>query len=162
MSKTLYVDFRDVGFWAFDVVAATYIKFLVDAAETRMTSDADSWLADVIQQWRVNAAISDFGFHLNDEWTDSQITTIVEIFNKTNDTIAAIGDIPARTVDAEPIVDDLHIFLRNIDPIAHKPVVRFGKGLIDLLSDSLPEPPKGHWWYYNLADELGTIEMRDP
>lgn len=161
MSKTLFVEFRDAGFWAYDVVASAHIKFLVDMACEFPNGDPDSWLTDVIQKWRFNAAVSDFGFFLDSDWNDSQIATVVRLCEKANGTINAMGDIPAHVIDSEPILDDLHIFLRNIDPVPHKPVVRFGDGVIKLLTNSLPEPPEKHWWYYNLADELGTMEMGD-
>ena len=162
MSRLMCVEFRDVGFWAFDVVAATYIRFLVDTAEARATSESNTWLADVIHNWRVSAAVSDVGFHLDDSWTEPQVKTVVEIFRKTNEKIAPLGDIPARTVDSAPIVDELHIFLRNIDPIPHRPLLRFGKAVIDLLSGSLSAPPTGHWWCYDLAETVSIIKMDDP
>jgi hypothetical protein len=37
MSKTLFVNFRDGGFWAFDVVSAVFLKHLIDVANMTTT-----------------------------------------------------------------------------------------------------------------------------
>ena len=52
MSKTLYVDFRGQGFWAFDVVSGIFLKHLIDVAEPRITDRHEPWLAEAVGRWR--------------------------------------------------------------------------------------------------------------
>jgi hypothetical protein len=41
MSKSLFVEYRGQGFWAFDVVASVFLKHLVDVAEPRVAGSPE-------------------------------------------------------------------------------------------------------------------------
>ena len=159
MSQTLYVNFRDNGFWVFDVVSSVFLKHMIDAAADSVCAK-ESWLVNAVQNRRVNAVISDMGIFLDDDWSQRQVETVIDICRAAITTIRRNGNTPASKIESEPLIDDLHIFARGIDPIPSLPIARFGDAMIALLTNNLPEPPAGHWWFYSLADEVRTIEKR--
>ena len=69
MSKTLFVNFRDGGFWAFDVVSAVFLKHLIDAANIHLERHDEPCLADAVAHWRFNAVCGDCGLFLDDSWS---------------------------------------------------------------------------------------------
>ena len=79
MSKTLFVEFRGRGFWAFDVVSGVFLKHLVDAATSSLAYQNQPWLADAVGQWRFNAVISDCGLFLDDAWSAEQVQVFGEL-----------------------------------------------------------------------------------
>jgi hypothetical protein len=158
MSQTLYVDFRGDGFWAFDVVSSVFLKHMIDVASDSAVA-SEPWLAETIQNWRVNAVISDMGLFLEDDWSEKQIETVIDICGAAVTAIRSNGDMSAAEIQSEPLIDNMYIFVRGIDPIPASPVARFGEAMIALLRNKLPTPPAKHWWFYSLADEVRTIEM---
>lgn len=160
MSRSKYINFRDNGFWVYDVTSSVFLKYLIDAANERLASDADLWLREVIQQWRVSAAISDLSHYTDDQWSQSQIDTVIEICRIATASIRSRGDIPAAEVESWPILDDQRIFARGHDPIPCEPVGRLGDAFVALLQNTLPAPPERHWWFFTLGDKVDTIAMR--
>ena len=59
MSRSLYVKFRDDGYWVYDVPSSVFLKFLIDAANAHLKPEADQWLGNAIHYWRVSAVIPD-------------------------------------------------------------------------------------------------------
>ena len=160
MSRSLYVDFRDNGFWAYDVASSVFLKFLIDAANERTAVDTDHWLSEAIQNWRVSAVISDLGFYLDDNWSQLQIDTVIKLCRTATEVIRAGGNIPASEIESWPILDDQRVFTRGHDPVPSKAVARFGDAVISLLQITLPEPPDRHWWFFTLDENVDTIAMR--
>ena len=68
MSKTLYVDFRGQGFWAFDVVSGIFLKHLIDVAKPRIAERDEPWLTEAVGHWRFNAICRDCGLFLDEDW----------------------------------------------------------------------------------------------
>src|SRR4051812_6826398 len=66
MSKTLYVEFRGRGFWAFDAVSGIFLKHLIDVAESCIAGRHEPWLAEAIARWRFNAICGDCGLFLDE------------------------------------------------------------------------------------------------
>src|SRR5258708_1818047 len=77
MSKTLFVEYRDAGFWAYDVAVGIFLKHVIDAARKCAEGEDAAWLRDCIDQWRVNAITSDLGLHLDEGWSNDQVGTII-------------------------------------------------------------------------------------
>lgn len=159
MSRSLYINFRNNGFWAYDVPSAVFLKFLIDAANDRLVSDADQWLSDAVQQWRVSAVISDLSHYADDEWSQSQIDTVLELCRTATDALRSGGDIPAAEIESWPILDDQRIFVRGHDPVPCEPVARLGDAFNALLQNTLPTPPERHWWFFTLDENADTIAM---
>ena len=160
MSKSLYINFRDNGFWAYDVPSSVFLKFLIDAASDRLASGADPWLSDAIKHWRVSAAISEMCRYADDEWSQSQIDTVIGLCRTAINAIRSGGDIPASDIESWPILDDHRICARGHGIVPCEPVARLGDAFIELLNKTLPEPPDRHWWFFALDENPDTIAMR--
>jgi len=161
MSRSLYINFRDNGFWAYDVPSSVFLKYLIDAATDRLATGTDQWLIATVQHWRVSAAISDLSHYAEDEWSQSQIDTVIEMCRSATDAIRWRVGIPAAEIESWPILDDQRIFARGHDPVPCEPVARLGDAFIALLQNKLPIPPERHWWFFTLDDNVDTISMRD-
>src|SRR3954467_3749223 len=97
MSKSLFVEFRNDGFWAFDVVSSVLLKHLVEVAATEIAKNP--WLEQVVQRWRVDTIVPDFGFGLNSAWTDSQIEVIAGLIIETCRVLEARKFIPSQEIE---------------------------------------------------------------
>ena len=159
MSKTHYVEFRGNGFWVFDVASSVFLKFLIDAA-TETSGTVAPWLVGVVQEWRINAVVSDVGFYLDSTWSQSQLNTVVTLCRLSAERIRARGDISAKEVESWPILEDGHICTRGIDPIPCEPVARIGDAIVSLIENTLPQPPAHHEWCYTLDEDLRTIPVK--
>ena len=160
MSKTLYVDFRNNGFWAFDVVSSVFLKYLIDAANEHLAQGGDEWLTDAISHWRFNAECSDCGLYLDSDWTSAQTETVIALCRTAVQKIRDTGDISESVVASWLTQDKLDISTRGVDPVPCESVARFGNAIADLLNNTLPDPPDGHWWFFTHDDELKTIINR--
>ena len=160
MSKTVFVNFRGDGFWAYDVVSSIFANFLVDAA-TKLDI-RDEWIAETIHHWRVNAIVSDFGFYLDDNWTPDHILVVQKLCDAASSSIRTLGDFEAETVQSWTQIDGGSICTRDHDLIPCEPIARLGDSIAPLLDGTLPAAPDGHWWFYGLDSETGALKMGTP
>ncbi|QDU47066.1 hypothetical protein Mal52_55940 [Symmachiella dynata] len=160
MSKTLFVEYRNAGFWASDVAASVFLKFLIEVANEHILQNQDEWLNDDIAHWRFNAGVSDCGLHLNNEWKPSQTEVVIVLCRNAVKRIRENGDIPASEVATWRLFNDLEVCTRGFDPIPCEPVARLGDAVADLLNNTLPVAPHGHWWFYTLDNEVKTIAKK--
>lgn len=161
MSKASHVEFRGYGFWAYDVVYAVFLKYLIDAANEETSSNAEGWLQEAVSHWRINAAVSDLGVYLNDDWTQEQVDIVIDLCRKAVKAIRSRGDIPVYEIASVPICNDLYIDTRGHDPVPFEPVARFGDAMVGLLQERVPQPPSRHWWFFTLGDDVATIPWKD-
>lgn len=140
--------------------SSVYLKFLIDAAVQVSNNRPQVWLTDSIQHWRVNALMSDFGLHLNDDWTESEVKAVIEMCGSASQAVRIHGDVSYFDVSDWDILDGQSIYLRGHDPVPYEPVARIGDAIVALLTNTLTNPPIGHLWCFTLADEIGTIEMK--
>jgi len=159
VSKTMLVEFRGKGFWAYDVVGAILLKHLVDVAQQVAQLPQKSWLQDVITQWQINACVTDFGFYLNDNWSDAQIHLIQNLLSEAQAQLSQRDYFTGAEIQAWQLVDGLQICARGHDLIPTKPVIRLGQGISSLLQNQMEEPPSGTWWVYGLGENKETIQM---
>lgn len=150
MTKTLYVEFRGNGFWAFDVSAAVFLKHLIDVANEHLCSNDDQWLCDAIRHWQITVAAAELAWFADNTWTPEQVATVIQLSKLAIRTILEKGDIPAATVTAWRILESHSIFCRGFDPIPALAVVGLGDAFVDLLQGSLATPPTGHQWFFTL------------
>ena len=160
MSKTLYVHCEGRGFWAFDVASSVLLKFLIDAAQEPAMTEEGEWLQAVVEHWRVNAVIPDLGVYLDDNWTSSQVATVIKLLRSAAQSLRMQTSLPAGEIESWPFDDDQCLFTRGIDPVPCEPIACLAEAIIALLEDTLPAPPRGHAWFYTLDDEVQTIQMR--
>lgn len=161
MTRSHFINFRDLGFWAYDVPSSVFLKFLIDVAVFHLQSHQSQWLADVVQNWRVTAAIPDLSHFAEDDWSQSQIETIIELNRSAVNIIRTHGDISAQEIESWSILENLRIFTRGHNPVPCEPVARLGEAFIALLNNTLPKPPDGYWWYFTLDVNPDLIEKRE-
>jgi hypothetical protein len=161
MSKTLYVEFRGSGFWAYDVVSAVFLKHLIDAATPHLERAGDGWLSDAVTKWRVNAVISDFGLYLDDSWSVKQIKIFTALATEACETLSGRAAIPAEEIESWQMKDGLCCFSRGMPAVSTASAIRLGRAIIQLVNGTLPEAPPGMWWFFATEDSPTTIRKRE-
>ena len=160
MSKTLFVGFRGNGFWAFDVVSAVFLKYLIDTATPLLDDVHQSWLSYAVARWREDAVISDFGLFLDDSWSTEQIHAFTALAGDACDALAKRETIPASEIESWRMVDDLSCYTRGLPFVPTASAIRLGRAVIQLVNGTLPEPPVGTWWFFSTDDAPTTCLRR--
>jgi len=154
MSRSVFVGFKGDGFWAYDVVSSTYLGFLTSAANVLATDKQQYWLEEAVRAWHINMEISDYGLHLDEDWSESQLETVRELCRFAIKKIRGADTILWSDIEMWPILP----VRRGHDSIPSEPVAGFGEAIIALLEGKLAQPPTGHWWFYTLDDKVDLIE----
>jgi hypothetical protein len=159
MSQTLFVHYRDGGFWAFDVVSAVFLKYLIDAATSHLEHHDEPWLAEAIPQWRFNAVCGDLGLFLDDSWPVEQLATFTRLARKACDALSKRDKIPADELQSWQMIDGDHgrCFARGLPAVTTASAIRLGEAIIQLVNGTLPEPPPGTWWFFATEDCDSTM-----
>ena len=159
MSKTQYVEYRDRGFWAYDVALAVFLKHVIDIAELRAAAPGTEWLAKSISWWRVVAVVSDYGLEIDQNWSAAELDVFVNLADRACSSLAERDAIGAEEIVSWPILDDLRIFPRGAPEVFTAPVVELGRAIIALIDGSLPAAPSGTAWLYGAPAGRTTIGM---
>jgi hypothetical protein len=160
MTKSQCIEFEGRLFWAYDVVAGVFLKYLIDEAE-RSEDANEPWLSAAISQWRVQASIAEYGFTLEEQWSSAQKQTFLKLAEGACNKLTSRESIPAQEVASWPLVDELRIFPRGSEEMLTAPVVELGHAVIALVSGKLPHPPEGEAWYFGPWIGSKTIQMRN-
>jgi hypothetical protein len=99
MTATKGIHFEGRFFWAYDVATGVFLKHLIDEAEASGQSDAP-WLSKAVASWRVQAAITELGFTLEEAWSSAQRQTFIELAEGACKKLAARESIPAEEISA--------------------------------------------------------------
>jgi hypothetical protein len=160
MTATKGIEFGNRFFWAYDVAAGVFLKHLIDEAEASGQTDVP-WLSQALSDWRVQAAITECGLTLREDWSSEQRQTFIELAEGACKKLATRESIPAEEIVSWPLVDDLRIFPRGAKEVLTAPVIELGRAIIALVSGELPQSPKGEAWFYGTPTGRSTIRM-DP
>src|SRR5215467_2383224 len=112
MTATRGIKFEGRFFWAYDVAAGVFLKYLIDEAEASEQAD-ETWLSGAVSHWRVQAAITECGLTLEEEWSSAQRQTFIELAERACKKLATRESIPAEEIISWPLVNDLRIFPRG-------------------------------------------------
>jgi hypothetical protein len=159
MTSTAFVQYRENGFWAYDVAGSVFLWFLIQSAEEHLATTTSPWLQEMIQNWRVAAVVTEMAHYADDEWTPAQVELIVQLCRTTTGAIRQHVEFSGDDVQAWPVLDDQRIFVRGHDPIPAEPVARLGDAFASLLQGQLDDPPEQHLWFYTLDMDASTIKM---
>lgn len=159
MTATKVIEFEGRFFWAYDVAAGVFLKHLIDEAEASEQAGAP-WLAKAVASWRVQAAITEYGLTLEEEWSGAERQTFIRLAEGACKKLATRESIPASEVASWPLVDELRIFPRTATEVFTAPVIELGRAIIALVSGDLPRPPEGEAWFYGTPSGRSTIRMR--
>jgi hypothetical protein len=162
MSKTLFVHWRDDGFWVFDVVSAVFLKHLIDAATSYLEHHDEPWLRDAIPRWRFNAVCGDLGLFLDESWSVEQLGIFTGLARQACDALSKRERIPADEIQSWQMIDgdDGRCFARGEPFVTTASAIRLGEAIIKLVNGTLPEPPPGTWWFFATEKSGATLGKR--
>ena len=158
MTATKGISFEGRFFWAYDVAAGVFLKYLIDEAEASEHAD-EPWLSKAVSSWRVQAAITELGLTLEEEWSNGQRQIFVKLAEEACKKLATRKPIPAEEVANWPLVDELRIFPRTAKEVLTAPVIELGHAIIALVYGNLPRPQEGEAWFYGTPTGRSTIKM---
>lgn len=150
MSRTVYFEFHGEGFWAYDVASGILAQELMEAAVASLR--AHPWLQHDVEHWAANAVVSDFGFHLNENWNAQELRVIVGLLDSLTHRLRTQSDFPSKTYGTD---------FRGAETFPTEPVVQLADATGDLLNGTLRRPPPGHWWFYGLVDGPRTLKRSE-
>src|SRR5258708_325608 len=159
MSQTMFVQFGNEGFWAYDVALGVFLRPLIDAAEASRQTDT-TWLSGAVRSWREAACISDFGLTLDANWSAAQRQTFIALAEEACARLATRESIPAEEIVHWQILEDLRIFPRGATEVLMAPIVELGGAIIALVSGRLPKAPEGQTWFYGTPTGRETLRHR--
>jgi len=158
MTATKGIEFEGRFFWAYDVAAGVFLKHLIDEAEASKHT-AEPWLSKAVSSWRVQAAITEAGLTLEEEWSSAQRAILIELAEAACKKLEKRKSIPAEEIASWPMTDNLRIFPRSATEVLTAPIIELGRAIIALLSGNLPQSPKGEAWFYGTPTGRSTIRM---
>ena len=163
MSKTLYVRYRGDGFWAYDVAVGVFLKHLIDSAMAHANKEDALWLMPCVEQWRVNAIVSDLGLHLDEEWSDAQRQTVYGLIEEACNQLEARHSIPWDAMKDWDILDGQGVRSRGSTQFPTAPVVELAHAVKALLSIASGDLISFSSWRFKedqLASLTGTLCAR--
>jgi hypothetical protein len=160
MTATKGIEFEGRFFWAHDVAAGVFLKHLIDEAEASQHASAP-WLSQAVSHWRVEAAVTENGLTLEEDWSSAQRQSFIELAEAACKKLAARESIPATENASWPMRDKLRIFPRSATEVLTAPIIELGHAIIALVSGNLAPSPKGEAWFYGAPAGRSTILM-DP
>jgi hypothetical protein len=157
MSKTKFVEFREGGFWTFDVGLAVFLKHLIDVAVPRSESPDGQWMTDAISGWRRVAVIPDIGLEIESSWSTGQLATFLDLIDETCAKLAKREGYAAEEITSWVLYEDLRICPRGYAHYPTDPVIELGRAMVALIDGSLPAAPPGRQWLFGAPE--GRIAM---
>jgi hypothetical protein len=160
VTSTQYVEYRNQGFWAYDAALGILLKHVIDVAAPFTMAPDNDWLASAVSEWRVPAAISDFGFTVDKGWSASQLSVFIALFDRACSALSEREAIDSDEIESWTVLDDLRLSSRGASRVSTGPVIELGRAIIALVEGSLPAAPPGTAWFYGVPQGRTTIGMR--
>lgn len=160
MSRTKSVTYKDTSFWAYDVAFGIFLKFIIDKAIRHTEPKHSAWLSRCVQQWRVDAIVSDFAFNFDSQLSAEQVQLILQLADECCLELAKRESIPGQEMEAWDILDGKGIETRGYKEFPTAPVIELGRAMQELLSGTLAPAPAGTWWFYGAETGRQVIRMR--
>ena len=157
MTSKQYVEYRDRGFWAYDIALGILLKHVIDIAEPLAATPDSEWLASAVSDWRVPAAISDYGLEIDKNWSATQLDVFVNLFHRACRSVDEREAIEAEEIESWTMLDGLHLSSRGAPKVFTAPVVELGRAIIALVEGTLPVAPSGTAWFYGVPQGRTTI-----
>ena len=158
MTATKGIYFEGRFFWAYDVAAGVFLKHLIDEAEASEHSQ-EPWLSEAVSHWRVEAAITEFGLTLEEQWSNTQRQIFIKLAEAACKKLATRESIPAEEIASWRLKDELRIFPRSRTEVLTEPVIELGHAITALVSGNLPRSPKHKAWFYGTPTGRSTMRM---
>jgi hypothetical protein len=152
MSQTKFVEYRDNGFWAYDVALGVFLKHLIDVTLERAETPGGEWLSEEIAEWRTIAVIQDYGLEINPSWSSAQLEIFIELVDQACAVLACRSQIASTEVTNWEILEDIRIHTRGATEVETGPVVELGRAIIVLARGDDPAAPAGKTWLYGAPE----------
>jgi hypothetical protein len=115
-----------------------------------------------VSSWRVQAAITEFGLTLEEEWSSAQRAIFIGLAEAVCKKLEKRESIPAKEIASWPMTDKLRIFPRSTTEVVTAPIIELGRAIIALVSGNLPSSLKGRGlvlWdtYWSVHDTNGSF-----
>lgn len=162
MSTTRIVEFRDRGFWAYDVSLSIMLAQTIRAGEELPSGERPLWLSDALDELRVVAVVNDLGFVIDISWPIDRVDLLVTLIAEATRRLAVQRTITPAEIANWKVLDGDTIDLRGAHIVDLAPVIELGRATIQLVEDTLRPPPVGTWWLYGLASGPRTVAMGQP
>src|SRR3954469_162596 len=130
MARSMYVEFRGHGFWAFDVVSGVFLKHLVDVAALRVTAQREPWLSEAVDRWRFNAVVCDCGLFLDEKWSAEQVRSVIDLATAACNVLLKRDDISAGEMSSWQLLYGEGVFPRGLESVTTASAVRLGRAII--------------------------------
>ena len=125
MSATKGIHFEGRFFWAYDVAAGVFLKYLIDEAEASEQAD-EPWLSEAVSHWRVQAAITEFGLTLEDQWSSTQRQIFIKLAEAACKKLATRESIPAKEIASWLLTGRVAHFSSQRNRSSHRANYRIG------------------------------------
>src|SRR5579862_2425130 len=159
MSATMFVHGpNDGGFWAYDVAAGIFLKYLVDAARDCLAREKADWLRKRVSNWETSAVLlANSGLYFGANWSANELSVVLRLIKETCDALEKKESITANEMKSW----EISVLARGHDPFPTGPVVELGHAILELVTGTIPKPPEGTWWFYGLPTGRSTIGRRE-
>jgi hypothetical protein len=117
-------------------------------------------LAEAVGRWRFNAICGDCGLFLDDTWSPEQVQSVRELAMAACELLSERREISADEMSSWSLLDGEGVFPRGYASVTTESVNRLGQAIIQLLDGSLPEAPRGTWWFFGTEDAPNTLAKR--
>ncbi len=133
MTSTKGIHFEGRFFWANQVAAGVFLKYLVEEAEASEHAD-EPWLSEAVSRWRVQAGIVEFSLTLEEQWSSAQREIFIMLADGVCKRLASRESIPGEEVASWRSVDNLRIgdFVPGVE-ICTAPIIELGHAIIALV-----------------------------
>ena len=159
MSKSVYIEWRNNGFWVYDVALGVLLKHLIDSATESVKRNPAPWLNQSIERWRVQAVVSDPGMYLDENWSTNQVQHFINLLEDCCESLSSRHAFSADEMQAWDILDGEGIDARGDNEFPTNVVMELGLAIVALLKGALPDPPDRTWWFYGTRTGRTTIEI---
>jgi len=118
-----------------------FLKHLIDEAEASEQA-GEPWLSEAVSDWRVQAAITEFGLTLKEQRSSAQRQTFITLAERACNKLATRQSIPAQEIASWPLVNELRIFPRSATEVLTAPIIELGHAIAELVSGNCLDHPR--------------------
>lgn len=162
MSKTTVLTVGDRGFWALNDAFGVWLAYLAeeiegDAAEAQ-------WLAEIAEQMRVSAAITDLGFDLDPGPAD-QVARIRSYAASARRAAVGAVDVPVGRLRRWMILPDVAVaggFSRTGPVVELQRILEVADAFIAILDGDFPPDPAAGAWFTGTGAGMLIMKYHSP
>jgi hypothetical protein len=159
MSSLKPVRFRDREIWVYDASFSVLFAQVIRAVEEMPPARRPAWWADIVEDMRRHAAITDQALDLDLGLDDSQREELAQLIDDASAALLRRRTFTTDEAAAWKVLDDISVIFRGIEPVDLEPAAAVGAALTALIRGTLPPAPPGTWWFYGPPNGRTTIPM---